>query len=92
MAHSAHTAFSAIMEYLSRPDIREMLGVDPSVPSPFEDQSMDVLIAFMYKGLDLERTAVAHVAALLERGIRILIYTGIDGVFKTRSVNDAALD
>ena len=56
-----------------------MLGVDPAVPTPYEGSSKLVWEAFMYKGLDIERTATAHVAALLERGIPVLIYTGVGG-------------
>lgn len=58
-----------------------MLGVDAAVPTPYQKSSATVWEAFMFKGLDLQRTATAHVAALLERGVRVLIYTGIDGAW-----------
>ncbi|VDC04910.1 unnamed protein product [Peniophora sp. CBMAI 1063] len=53
-----------------------MLGVDPAVPTPYQGHSDKVGYAFIVDGTDLQRTATAHVAALLERGVRVLIYIG----------------
>ncbi|KAJ7057230.1 serine carboxypeptidase [Mycena amicta] len=49
-----------IREYLSRPTVRDSLGVDPAVPANFTSCSKDV----------------AYVGALLERGVQVLIYVG----------------
>lgn len=65
----------SIRSYLDRPEIREMLGVDPSLTLNFSSCSNAVGYAF-YKTLDEYRNTQYYVAALLERGVRVLIYVG----------------
>ncbi|KAI0051789.1 alpha/beta-hydrolase [Auriscalpium vulgare] len=65
---------TAISEYLDRPDVREKLGVDASIGT-FVRCSDAMGMAFNRAG-DIEQASVAHVAALLERGIPVLIYAG----------------
>ncbi|KAF9042308.1 serine carboxypeptidase [Panaeolus papilionaceus] len=64
-----------ITKYLSLPKVRTELGVDPSVPANFSSCSDKVGLAF---GLsqDVLQSSTEHVAALLERGVRVLIYVG----------------
>jgi cathepsin A (carboxypeptidase C) len=52
-----------------------MLGVDPSLTSNFSSCSNAVGYAF-YETLDEYRNTQYYVAALLERGVRVLIYVG----------------
>ncbi|EIN13164.1 serine carboxypeptidase [Punctularia strigosozonata HHB-11173 SS5] len=64
-----------INQYLSRPDVREELGVDPAVEGNFTSCSSDVGSAFR-ANLDGFHPTYLYVAALLERGVRALIYVG----------------
>ncbi|KAJ8515299.1 hypothetical protein ONZ45_g7277 [Pleurotus djamor] len=64
-----------IQNYLSRPDVRDLLGVDPSVRENFTIADPNVHNAFTL-ALDMFHPTVDHVAALLERGVRVLIYVG----------------
>ncbi|KAJ7062729.1 serine carboxypeptidase [Mycena amicta] len=68
-----------ISAYLSRPDVRDMLGVDSTalIPEQFSLCSSEVHRGFT-NSHDLYNPpgSAAHVAALLERGMRVLIYTG----------------
>ena len=80
------SADSAIADYLTRPDVRQMLGVDPAVPTPYQGHSDKVGYAFIVDGTDLQRTATSHVAALLERGVRVLIYVGKNGAWRSNSI------
>ncbi|KAK7008063.1 carboxypeptidase [Favolaschia claudopus] len=64
-----------IRSYLSRPDVREMLGVDDSVPLNFTSCSSDVGYAFRAQ-LDSFRLTQNYIGGLLERGVRALIYVG----------------
>ena len=57
-----------------------MLGVDPAVPAPYKGHSDKVAYAFLGEGTDLQRTSTAYIAALLERGVRVLIYVGKNGM------------
>lgn len=72
--------FRDISQYLSRPDLRKKIGVDPSLPVNFSscsavvskrfEQSVDTMLPYHY-----------YVAALLERGVKTLLYAGVnDGV------------
>ncbi|KAJ7057134.1 peptidase S10 serine carboxypeptidase [Mycena amicta] len=66
----------AIARYLSNSTLRELLGVDPSVPTPFVGCSRTVGQLF---ASHLDKWAVPnhfYVASLLERGVRVLIYAG----------------
>ncbi|KJA20867.1 hypothetical protein HYPSUDRAFT_68192 [Hypholoma sublateritium FD-334 SS-4] len=64
-----------IAAYLDRPEIRAQLGVDPSIKDPFPPYSVAVNSAFT-ANLDEYRPTQHYVAALLERGVRALIYVG----------------
>jgi carboxypeptidase C (cathepsin A) len=67
--------FRFITEYLSRPGVRTMLGVDPAVAGNFTSCSGRVGEDFE-SGLDMFHPTYLYVAGLLERGIRVLIYVG----------------
>lgn len=64
-----------IDEYLDRPDVREMLGVDPSLTANFSSCNMDIILAFKAE-MDEFGPTPNYVAALLERGVRTLVYVG----------------
>lgn len=65
-----------INKYLSRPDVREVLGVDTSkVPTNFTVQSRAVKRPFD-ANLDHLFPTQYYIAALLERGVRVLVYVG----------------
>ncbi|VDB85108.1 unnamed protein product [Peniophora sp. CBMAI 1063] len=64
-----------ITGYLSRPDVREILGVDPAVPASFQACNMEVNAGFALNDDGLH-DSTAHVAALLERGVKVLVYVG----------------
>ncbi|KAI0635406.1 serine carboxypeptidase [Trametes polyzona] len=65
-----------IESYLSRPDVQDLIGVDPAVRGHFNSTSSRVNLAFI-TGLDLYNYRADHyLAALLERGVRVLIYVG----------------
>ncbi|KAH9855500.1 serine carboxypeptidase [Lenzites betulinus] len=67
---------SFIEHYLSRSDVQDILGVDPAKRGNFSSGSLLVNVAFI-GGLDLYSfRADYHLAALLERGVRVLIYVG----------------
>ncbi|ESK86463.1 hypothetical protein Moror_9868 [Moniliophthora roreri MCA 2997] len=66
-----------INKYLSDPKVRETLGVDhsSSIPANFTGCNDNVGLAFS-KNLDSLHESTAYVGALLERGVRVLIYVG----------------
>ncbi|KAH7919224.1 alpha/beta-hydrolase [Leucogyrophana mollusca] len=64
-----------ITSYLDRPDVRSTLGVDPSLTGNFSSCSNSVGEDFNLAQDELHET-YTHVAALLERGVRALIYVG----------------
>jgi carboxypeptidase C (cathepsin A) len=64
-----------IRNYLDRPAVRSLLGVDPSIPANFSACSPEVGFSFA-KEQDILHPSTEYVAALLERGIRVLIYVG----------------
>ncbi|KAJ7765302.1 serine carboxypeptidase [Mycena metata] len=64
-----------IRAYLSRPDVREALGVDPTVAANFSSCSPAVGSAF-HAQMDSYRPTQDYVGGLLERGVRVLIYVG----------------
>ncbi|KAF8870097.1 Alpha/Beta hydrolase protein [Infundibulicybe gibba] len=64
-----------IREYLDRPDVRSTIGVDPSITLNFTSCSNGVGSAFT-ASQDMYHPTADYVAALLERGIRVLIYVG----------------
>ena len=61
--------------YLDRPDIRSTIGVDPSLTANFSTCNNDVGMAFG-RAQDFAFPAQLYIAALLERGVRALIYVG----------------
>ena len=63
-----------IAEFLDRPDIRDILGVDSSIGN-FTGCSGHVDKKF-YDQLDLYHPTQHYVSSLLERGVRVLIYAG----------------
>ncbi|KAF4563804.1 hypothetical protein EYR36_003046 [Pleurotus pulmonarius] len=63
-----------IREFLNASDTRELIGADPAVAN-FELINTKLHDAF-FNNLDHMHTSVEHVAALLERDIRVLIYVG----------------
>jgi len=64
-----------IAEYLDKPAVRTLLGVDPSVKGNFSSCSNDVNAAF-HRHQDIFHSSFNHVAALLERNVKVLIYVG----------------
>ncbi|KAJ7461392.1 serine carboxypeptidase, partial [Mycena galericulata] len=64
-----------IRAYLSRPSVRETLGVDPAVPANFSSCAPTVGSAF-HQQMDGFRLTEDYVGGLLERGVRVLIYVG----------------
>src|SRR6266571_7839349 len=64
-----------ISQYLSTPEVRSRLGVDPVVPSNLSLCSAEIGLAFESQ-MDEYRLTYHYVAALLERGVKALIYVG----------------
>ncbi|KAF8060764.1 serine carboxypeptidase [Lyophyllum atratum] len=65
-----------ISRYLNTPSTRALLGVDPHAPHPYSLCSPPVSLAFSAT-LDAQRPSTPlHVSALLERGVRVLVYAG----------------
>lgn len=65
-----------ITNYLNSTSTRSLLGVDPSVPAQYSICSDPVALAFDASN-DQQKTATPlHIAALLERNVRVLIYVG----------------
>ncbi|TFY57968.1 hypothetical protein EVJ58_g6707 [Rhodofomes roseus] len=65
----------AIGQYLDKPDVRSLLGVDPAVGANFSSCDDDVADAFDASQDFLFPTEL-YLSALLERGVRVLIYVG----------------
>lgn len=65
---------SEITKYLNRKDVQALLGVDPQV-SQYDVCSSTVEHDFTLT-LDVVKGATDYVAALLERGVRVLVYVG----------------
>lgn len=61
--------------FLSNPEIQRNLGVDPAVFGPFTESGEDVYNRFI-ANVELAKSSTAHVAALLERGVPVLVYVG----------------
>ena len=64
-----------ISAYLDRPEVRKQIGVDKSIKSNFSSVSWEVNSAFSLS-MDEFRPTYLYVAALLERGVKALIYVG----------------
>ncbi|KAK7461384.1 hypothetical protein VKT23_008562 [Stygiomarasmius scandens] len=63
-----------ITEFLSKSSVQSTLGVDPAV-SNYSFCNLDIMSAFS-QTQDSSHPSTFHVAALLERGIRVLVYVG----------------
>ncbi|KIL59541.1 hypothetical protein M378DRAFT_169205 [Amanita muscaria Koide BX008] len=71
-----YPATKYIASYLDQPSVREQLGVDPVLSSlNFSSCDMDVNIAFT-NALDEYHQTKFYVSALLDRGVKALIYVG----------------
>lgn len=70
---SSSPYFRFIRNYLDDPSVRTLIGVDSSITKNFTSCSSDVGQAFGATQDILHPTA-DYVAALLERGVRVLIY------------------
>ncbi|KAL0955699.1 hypothetical protein HGRIS_001920 [Hohenbuehelia grisea] len=64
-----------IAEYLSKPSIQTLLGVDPAVTGNFSVANMTVNAIFA-RNLDHLHPTSDHISALLEHGVRVLVYVG----------------
>ncbi|KAJ8089025.1 hypothetical protein PM082_014273 [Marasmius tenuissimus] len=64
-----------MISFLNLHSTRDKLGIDPRFRSNFTSVSMEVYNAFDAK-LDQYKQTPLHVATLLERGIRVLVYVG----------------
>ena len=67
--------YRQIRDYLSRADVRELLGVDDHVSPSFSACSDSVGIAFD-ASLDETHDSSIFVGALLEHGVDVLLYVG----------------
>ncbi|KAG5640325.1 hypothetical protein DXG03_009214 [Asterophora parasitica] len=65
-----------ITAYLNSSSTRTLLGVDPSIPTPYSICSGPVSSVFDAARDEERPETPLHVAALLERGVRVLIYAG----------------
>ncbi|KAJ7223362.1 Alpha/Beta hydrolase protein [Mycena pura] len=65
-----------IRAYLSRPDVRAALGVDPAVPANFTSCATAVGTAFRAQLDSFTAATPNYIGGLLERGVRVLIYVG----------------
>ena len=67
---------SHIEKYLNRLEIQQVLGTDSAV-SNFTGVSMSVLTMFE-NGLDFVFPTTHYLTALLERGVRVLLFVGVN--------------
>ncbi|KAG2033476.1 Alpha/Beta hydrolase protein [Suillus americanus] len=65
----------SMASYLDQPSVRHKLGVDPAVKGNYSAYNSHVGQAFSL-AMDRYHATYPHVAALLERGVRALIYVG----------------
>jgi carboxypeptidase C (cathepsin A) len=64
-----------ILTYLNSSSTRTLLHTDP-LPARFEAIAFDLSSAFARAG-DEHRQSAPHLEALLERGVRVLVYAGM---------------
>lgn len=69
------SSYRALEAYLSSPSTQHAIGVDDAVRGNFSMINMDVNELFWARN-DAVPSATTHVAALLERGVRVLAYVG----------------
>ncbi|THU80420.1 serine carboxypeptidase [Dendrothele bispora CBS 962.96] len=65
-----------IRQFLDDPAVRTKIGVDPSAMTNFTSCNSDVNLAFGLAQDSLHSETPTYVSALLERGVRVLIYVG----------------
>ncbi|KAH6884319.1 carboxypeptidase Y [Coprinopsis sp. MPI-PUGE-AT-0042] len=65
-----------IEAYLNRPDVRKLIGVDSSLDSYNFTLSSDRMVRDFVKAMDRSRSTHHYVEALLEHGVKVLIYAG----------------
>ncbi|KAF8649503.1 hypothetical protein AX16_005755 [Volvariella volvacea WC 439] len=70
-----YPATKHIRHFLDRPSVRTKLGVDPSITANFTSCSNKVGADFV-SSMDMLHPSVDYVGALLDRGVRALIYVG----------------
>ena len=70
--------FRRVVGYLSNPSVQAALGVDPAVRGNFSFSSASVARAFDASLDWYNFPATDYIAALLERGVRALIFAGED--------------
>lgn len=70
-----YSCIRSLEAYLSKPSIQDTLGIDPAKRGNFSLYGEAVALAFDLT-LDVPHASPRNVAALLERGVRILIYAG----------------
>lgn len=75
MNHFTYNHERSIAKYLSQPAIREVLGVDHAVPQNFSNVGWAVNSAFTASSDEIQPSQ-DYVGALLDRGIRVLVYAG----------------
>ena len=75
MNSPCNTPNSEISKYLNRDDVRSILGVGTSFTGQFSACSRDVGIQFNV-AVDSAFPSQLYIAALLERGVRTLLYVG----------------
>jgi carboxypeptidase C (cathepsin A) len=64
-----------IGEYLNKPNTRKLIGVDPSLPANVTGCAWDVRERFRMTQ-DHTNPTQYYIGALLDRGVRVLIYVG----------------
>ena len=72
---SQHQLLRTIVEFLNKPETRELLGVDPAVGN-YSTCSNTVGRAFWGNQDEWSHYAQHYVAELLERGVKVLVYVG----------------
>ncbi|KAL0952540.1 hypothetical protein HGRIS_006799 [Hohenbuehelia grisea] len=70
-----YPVISHLSRYLSKLDVQKHIGVDPPARGNFSAANMDVSAAFALT-LDILYPTVDHIGALLEHGVRVLVYVG----------------
>lgn len=70
-----HRVLRTIAKYLSQPSVRTQLGVDTGPPVNFTSCN-DAVGELFVRNMDESRRTNFHIAALLDRGVRVLIYVG----------------
>ncbi|PCH38418.1 serine carboxypeptidase [Wolfiporia cocos MD-104 SS10] len=76
-----------IEAYLSRPDVRATLGVDRAIPANFSAINFEVNAAF-WAAQDQWFQNQLYIAELLERGVKALIFAGVNDIACSWVAND----